>query len=36
MPVSTDELFIILLGAGETSSDAYAFCVNKGRLHDGE
>ena len=33
MPVSTDELFIILLGAGETSSDAYAFCVNR-PIHD--
>ncbi len=29
MPVSTDQLFVILLGAGSASPDAYAFCINR-------
>lgn len=29
MTVSTDQLFVILLGAGASSPDSYAFCINR-------
>ena len=29
MPVSTDQLFIILLGAGDEERNSYIFCINR-------